>query len=343
MKPYTTQSKQSKQSKNQESGNKGKSNKKKGKKKYRIRNWKEYNEALVNRGKIMFWITEDALRQWKERNKTGKRGKPKVFSDTAIEVALTLRAVFHLPLRQTEGFLVSVLERIGALVKAPDYSTLSIRSRSLSITIRVHPARKETLHLVVDSTGMKVYGEGEWKVRQHGWSKRRTWRKLHIGVDEKTGNIVLGEVTGNDTADCEMLEPLLAKLSEDTALKQVSADGAFDKRTCYETLSEQSVPRIAIPPQKNARIWQNGNKRADPLPRDENLRRIRQIGRSAWKRESGYHRRSIAETAMFRLKTIFTDKLRSLTFVNQRTELLIRLKALNRMTTLGMPKAYIVA
>jgi len=175
----------------------------------------------------MFWITEDALRQWKERNKTGKRGKPKVFSDTAIEVALTLRAVFHLPLRQTEGFLVSVLERIGALVKAPDYSTLSIRSRSLSITIRVHPARKETLHLVVDSTGMKVYGEGEWKVRQHGWSKRRTWRKLHIGVDEKTGNIVLGEVTGNDTADCEMLEPLLAKLSEDTALKQVSADGAL--------------------------------------------------------------------------------------------------------------------
>src|SRR3990167_10584425 len=309
MKSYTTQSKQSKQSKNQGSGNKGKSNKKKGKKKYRIRNWKEYNEALVNRGKIMFWITEDALRQWKERNKTGKRGKPKVFSDTAIEVALTLRAVFHLPLRQTEGFVVSVLERIGALVKSPDYSTLSIRSRSLSITIRVHPARQETLHLVVDSTGMKVYGEGEWKVRQHGWSKRRTWRKLHIGVDEATNDILIGAVTTNAASDGEMLSPMLAELPADTVIAQVSADGAYDKEVCYDALERRGVPVIAIPPQRNARIWQNGNKRADPLPRDENLRRIRQIGRSAWKRESGYHRRSIAETAMFRLKTIFTDKL----------------------------------
>ena len=340
MKPYTKLSKQTKQSKKHKSGEK---KTQEGKKKYRIRNWKEYNEALVNRGRIMFWVTEEALRQWNEQNKTGKRGKPKVFSDTAIEVALTLRAVFHLPLRQTEGFLASVLERIGAFVKAPDYSTLSIRSSSLSIAIRVRALRNEPLHIVLDSTGMKVYGEGEWKVRQHGWSKRRTWRKLHIGVDEKTGDILLGEVTGNDTADCEMLKPLLAKLPSKASLSQVSADGAFDKRVCYEALAEMSVPCMTIPPQKNARIWRHGNKSGNPLPRDENLRRIRQIGRSAWKRESGYHRRSIVETTMFRLKTIFTDKLRSLTFVNQRAELLIRLKALNRMAMLGMPKAYIVA
>src|SRR3989338_9641570 len=232
MKTYT---KPSKQLEKRKSGEKKTG---KGKKKYRIRNWKEYNEALVNRGRIMFWITEEALRQWKEQNKTGKRGKPKVFSDTAIEVALTLRAVFHLPLRQTEGFLASVLERIGAFVKAPDYSTLSIRSSSLSIAIRVRALRNEPLHIVLDSTGMKVYGEGEWKVRQHGWSKRRTWRKLHIGVDEKTGDILLGEVTGNDTADCEMLEPLLARLPGNSSIAQVSADGAFDKRVCYEALAE---------------------------------------------------------------------------------------------------------
>lgn len=338
MKPYTKPSKQS--TKKRKSGEKRTD---KGKKKYRIRNWKEYNEALVNRGRILFWITEDALRQWKEREKTGRRGKPKVFSDIAIEVALTLRAVFHLPLRQTEGFLGSVLERIGALVKAPDYSTLSIRSRFLSIAVRVRAASTEPLHLVVDSTGMKVYGEGEWKVRQHGWSKRRTWRKLHIGVDERTGDILLGEVTGNDTADCEMLKPLLDTLPKDVSLAHVSADGAFDKRVCYEALAETSVPRITIPPQKNARIWRHGNRSGNPLPRDENLRRIRQIGRKAWKQESGYHRRSIVETAMFRLKTIFTDKLRSLTFANQRAELLIRLKALNRMATLGMPQTYVVA
>lgn len=337
MKTYT---KPSKQSKKRESGEKKKGN---GKKKYRIRNWKEYNEALVNRGRIMFWITEEALRQWKEQEKTGKRGKPKFFSDTAIEVALTLRSVFHLPLRQTEGFLGSVLERIGAFVKAPDYSTLSIRSKTLRIAIRVRPYRKRPIHLVVDSTGMKVYGEGEWKVRQHGWSKRRTWRKLHIGVDERTGDILLGEVTGNDVADCEMLKPLLATLPKDTSLAQVSADGAFDKRICYDALAETSVPCITIPPQKNAHIWRHGNRRGNPLPRDENLRRIRQIGRKAWKRESGYHRRSIVETAMFRLKTILTGRLRSTSFVNQRTELLIRLKALNRMATLGMPKAYLVA
>lgn len=191
---------------------------------------------------------------------------------------------------------------------------------------------------------MKVYGEGEWKVRQHGWSKRRVWRKLHIGVDEKTGDIMLGEVTGNDIADCKMLKPLLSKLPKEVKLVQVSADGAFDKRICYDALEEMSVQRIAIPPQKNAHIWLHGNSgKHPPLPRDENLRRIRQIGRSAWKKESGYHRRSIAETAMFRIKTIFTDKLRSISFANQCAELMIRLKVLNLMSTLGMPEAYVVA
>jgi hypothetical protein len=163
-------------------------------------------------------------------------------------------------------------------------------------------------------------------------------------VDEKTGDILLGEVTGNDVADCALLKPLLSKLPKNMQLVQVSADGAFDKRICYTALEEMSVPRITIPPQKNAHIWLHGNNGTHPpLPRDNNLRRIRQIGRSAWKNESGYHRRSIAETAMFRLKTIFTDKLRSISFANQRTELMIRLRALNLMATLGMPEVYVVA
>src|SRR3990167_3789128 len=137
-----------------------------GKKKYQVRNWKEYNEALVNRGKMMFWITEEAIRDWEEKRKTKKRGKPKFFSNMAIETALTLREVFHLPLSQTEGFLTDVLRILGASVIAPDYSTLSKRSEGLPVLIRTRPIQDEPLHIVVDSTGAKVYGEGEWKVRQ---------------------------------------------------------------------------------------------------------------------------------------------------------------------------------
>lgn len=313
------------------------------KKQYRVRNWKEYNEALVNRGRIIFWITEEAIRKWEERQKSGKRGKPRLFSSTAIETALTLGQVFHLPLRQTEGFLRDILGKMRVAVTTPDYSTLSIRSDTLPVAIRVRPFRDEPLHIVVDSTGAKVYGEGEWKVRQHGWSKRRTWKKLHIGVDEHTGDILLGEVTGNDTADCEMLAPLLTQLPETTLVGQVSADGAFDTRSCYDTLQRWKVPRIAIPPQKNARVIWHGNRKGAPHPRDENLRRIRAIGRKEWKEESGYHRRSLAETAIFRLKSIFGERVRARLAPRERTELLLRVKALNRMTTLGMPVSYLVA
>jgi hypothetical protein len=167
------------------------------------------------------------------------------------------------------------------------------------------------------------------------------WRKLHIGADEATADILLGEVTGNDTADCEMLAPLLDQLPENAVIDQVSGDGAYDRRMCYGTLTSRRVERIAIPPQSNARIWRHGNVRADPLPRDENLRRVRRVGRRRWKRESGCHRRSLSETAMFRLKTIFGDRVSARTLQRQRTELLIRCRALNLMTALGMPKSYV--
>lgn len=320
-----------------------KKQKSEGKKKYKVRNWKEYNEALVNRGRITFWVTEEALRQWREQQKTGKRGKPRFFSNMAIETALTLREVFHLPLRQTEGFLGSILERMGALVKAPDHSTLSLRSETLPVTVHTPMLFREPLHLVLDSTGVKVYGEGEWKVRKHGWSKRRTWRKLHLGVDEATQDILLGEVTGNDAADCELFKPLLDQLPATAKVAQVSADGAYDKRVCYDELAKRTASRIAIPPQSNARIRQHGNTAGSPLPRDETIRRIREVGKKEWKRESGYHRRSLAETAIFRFKTIFTDKVRARLFPRQRVELLLRCRILNRMATLGMPEAYVVA
>jgi IS5 family transposase len=320
-----------------------KAQKRGGKKHYKVRNWREYNQALVDRGSIAFWITDEALRQWQEQEKTGKRGKPKLYSNLAIETALILREVFHLPLRQVEGFLRSILLKMGNDRKAPDYSTLSIRAEKLAPFIRVRAIRDEPIHIVIDSTGAKVYGEGEWKVRQHGFSKRRTWKKLHLGIDEETGDILVGEVTGNGTADCEALEPLLNQMPKETVIDQVSADGGYDRRMCYEALRKRRVRRIAIPPQRNAHVWQHGNSSRDRLPRDENLRRIRAVGRKDWKREIGYHRRSLAETTMFRLKTIFTDKVRARKEARERVELLLRVKALNLMTTLGMPDSYVVA
>jgi hypothetical protein len=322
---------------------KKKNKKEKKKKNYKVRNWREYNQALVNRGSVFFWITEKALERWNEQKKTGKRGKPKMYSNTAIETAIVLSQVFHLPLRQTEGFLASILKKLGSDNKAPDYSTVSIRMETVSVKIRVRGIGAKPLHIVIDSTGAKVYGEGEWKVRQHGWSKHRTWKKLHIGVDETSGDIIISEVTGNDTADCKILEPLLAQLPENTRIRQVSADGAYDKRLCYDVLGTRKVAFIAIPPRHNAKIWQHGNSTEERLARDENLRRIRNIGRSQWKQEINYHRRSLAETAMFRLKTIFTDRVRARKEANQRIQLLVRCKALNLMTTLGMPDTYVVA
>ena len=314
------------------------------KKKYRVRNWKEYNEALVQRGSVFFWITEESLKQWKApQQEKRKRGRPLLYNTVAIETALTLGQVFHLPLRQIEGFLKSILSKLDANCQSPDYSTLSKRGTTLTVSIPVRSRNDEPVHIVVDSTGVKVYGEGEWKVRQHGWSKHRRWKKLHIGADENTGDILVGEVTGNDIADCQMLEPLLNQLPEHTAIAQVSADGGYDRRRCYDTLEKHRVAHIAIPPQKNAKIWRHGNTIGSPHPRDGNLRRIRAVGRKQWKKEINYHRRSLVETAMYRLKTIFSDKVQARTSDNQRTQLLLRCKALNRMTTRGMPESYLVA
>ena len=189
------------------------------------------------------------------------------------------------------------------------------------------------VHLVVDSTGVKVYGEGEWKTRQHGVSKRRTWRKLHLGVDESTGEILSAVVTTNNFHDGEVLEDLLNGIEQE--IEQVSADGAYDQGHCYDTIEECSA-RAVIPPRKNAKIWQHGNCKAPAHPRNENLRAIRQQGRKSWKKNSNYHRRSLAETTMFRLKCIFGGKVSSRIFDNQATELLIQCSALNRMIQVAL-------
>ncbi len=309
---------------------------KKTKRTYRLRNWSQYNKALVQRGSLTIWISQDVLSAWHNTTRTGKRGKPATYTDTAILCMATLEEVYGLPLRATQGMTRSVIKLLGVELSVPDYTTLCRRRRSLEVEL---PRRQksEPLHLVVDSTGIKVYGEGEWKVRQHGWSRRRTWRKLHIGVDEATHELVVAVVSTNSFKDSQLLPDLLEQVED--KIYQVSADGAYDSRNCYDAIREREA-RAAIPPQKRARIWQHGNTHAERHIRDENLRRIRHVGRAAWKRESNYHRRSLAETAVFRVKMIFGERVSARSFDGQSAQLLVRCAALNRMTHLGMPASY---
>jgi IS5 family transposase len=310
--------------------------KKKNKAKYRLHNWKNYNQSLVKRGSLTFWFDEEVLSAWRNETQTGKRGRPRNYSDVAILTMATLQEVYHLPLRQTEGLTNSIMELLKLELSVPDYSTLCRRRVGLQVELP-RTRQDEPLHVVVDSTGFKVFGEGEWKVRQHGYNYRRTWRKLHVGIDEACGEIVATVVTTSNYNDNEVLPDLLDQVEE--KIEQVSGDGAYDKRNCYETIRGRQA-RAAIPPQRNAKIWQHGNKKSEPLARDENLRRIRAVGRAAWKKESGYHRRSLAETAIFRLKVIFGDRVLARSFAGGAAELLVRCAALNRITQLGMPESY---
>jgi IS5 family transposase len=309
---------------------------KKNKAKYRLHNWKNYNQSLVNRGSLTFWFDEEVLSAWRNEAKTGKRGRPRDYTDAAIMTMATLQEVYHLPLRQTEGLTISIVELLKLELPVPDHSTLCRRRVGLEIELP-RTRRDEPLHVVVDSTGFKVFGEGEWKVRQHGYNYRRTWRKLHVGINEACGEIVASVVTTSNYNDSEVLSDLLDQVEE--KIEQVSGDGAYDKRNCYETIRDRQA-EAAIPPQRNAKIWRHGNTKGEPLARDENLRRIRAVGRAAWKKESGYHRRSLAETAIFRLKVIFGDRVLARSFAGGAAELLVRCAALNRMTQLGMPESY---
>ena len=222
----------------------------------------------------------------------------------------------------------------------PDHTTLSKRSKTLKVKLPKQSAG--SLNLVMDSTGLKVYGEGEWKVRKHGYSKHRTWRKLHLGGNPDNGEILAVVLTGNNISDDAVVKEMVTQIEQ--ALLACAADGAYDKRKVYDALNEHSPEvDILIPPRKKAHIWQHGNSKEERLKRDENLRYIRQHGRQHWKSNSGYHIRSLAETFMFRLKTIFGDNLSARLLETQMTQARIRCAALNKMAHLGMPESYLVA
>lgn len=311
---------------------------------YKIANWPEYNKALRDRYSVQIWISDDVQAAWKASSPS-KRGHPQVYSDIAIETALTVGSVFRLPLRGTQGFVDSLLGFMNSGLKCPDYSTLCRRRGDLTVTI---PPRKtsEPLVIAIDSTGLKVYGEGEWKVRKHGASKRRTWRKLHLAVDVKTGDIVASFLSENDVGDCEVLPDLLAQVTQPVA--EVCGDGAYDTIDCHETIA-QAGARPKIPPREGAVVQcpQIITAKYNPAlaARDAAIRRIEALGggedaRKEWKKESGYHQRSLSETAMFRRKTLFPPKLSARKLKNQQQESALIIKAMNKMTRLGMPQSY---
>lgn len=302
---------------------------------YRVKNWPEYDRALVQRGSLTFWLSDDFEKIWMYAGEK-QRGSQFAYSDKAIEIMLTIKEVFHLTNRGAEGFVCSLFQMLNLHLPVPDHSTLSKRGKRLHVKL---PRKTSgSFDLVLDSTGLKIYGEGEWKVRKHGYSKHRTWRKLHVGANPENGEIQVAVLTENNVTDATVVKEMLAQIEQ--TLLTCAADGAYDKRKVYDALNAHSPEvDILIPPRKNAHIWQHGNLKAERLKRDENLRYIRQHGRQQWKEDSGYHRRSLAETVLFRLKTIFGDRLSTRLLETQTTQALIRCRALNKMTHLGLPQS----
>jgi hypothetical protein len=305
---------------------------------YRVHNWPEYEQALRQRSSITFWLSPDVAQTWCYGGEK-QRGSQFTYSDQAIQIMLTIKEVFHLTNRGVEGFVRSLFGLRGLALPVPDHTTLSKRSRHLAVSLPRQASGP--LHLVLDSTGLKLYGEGEWKVRQHGHAKHRTWRKLHVGLEPDSGEIQAMVLTTNSVTDGQAVPALLAQLAG--PLLSCSGDGSYDKRPVYQALQAHSpTAQVVIPPRQDAHIWQHGNSKAERLKRDENLRYIRQHGRRAWKESVGYHRRSLAETLMFRLRTIFSDRLSARRLDAQVTQAWIRCRALNQMTHLTMPQSYLV-
>lgn len=305
------------------------------KQRYNIRNWSDYNRALIKRGSLTLWFDEKSVKKWHKISKKG-RGRPKIYADIAILSMLTIKMVFRLPLRATQGLVESIIELLQLPIEAAGYTTLCRRQKRLKVPLQ-RRGGNEPLHAVFDSTGLKVFGEGEWKVRQHGYSKRRTWRKLHLGIDEATGEIVAEILSGNDKKDGELLPDLVGQVNR--PISQVSGDGAYDSFKNYEMLRASDI-KVTIPPREDAKIKRHGNVGGMSMARDDVVREIRKLGRKRWKQRSGYHRRSLAETAMFRFKKILGNNLHAILFENQIVEATIKCNILNKMAAVGMPLSY---
>lgn len=307
------------------------------KKTYRVRNWSKYNKALIQRGSITFWINEKVTKSWYQSEAEHfASGRPYIYSDIAIECCLTLRSLYQLPLRCTEGLIKSLFGMIGVKIKVPSYTQLCRRQKTLNLKLRHHVKGK--IHVVVDGTGLKIFGEGEWKVRQHGYTKHRMWRKLHIGIDVETQEIVMMELTDNKVGENKKFPGLLEQYKG--GYSKIGGDKGYDSYDCHEQVGHYGAVS-AINIQEDAKERKKlGNGPA--LVRDQIVRRIAEVGKEQWKKEVSYHQRSLVETAMFRYKSILGNKMHARNIENQKIEALIGCNILNSFTRIGMPESYVV-
>jgi hypothetical protein len=306
------------------------------KSRYRVRNWPEYEASLQRRGNLTVWLSDDALDSWRAPP-SGKPGGQRTYADIAIEVALTIRMVFHLPLRQTEGFLRSLTDMLDVEIPIPDHTTLSRRVKKLGEIPFRALASDRPIHLLIDSTGLRIHVGHLRKPPKH-----RAWRKLHLAVDASTGEIVASDLTGRRTRDCARAPVLLEQIDDPVA--SISADGAYDTAGVYEAAQMKGdghAVRVLIPPGRNARL--SPRPSAAQRKRNRNVRFISRLGRREWQKRSGYSKRSMVENTMYRYKTIIGRRMRSRTFAGQRVEVQLASKILNTMTGLGMPDSYRVA
>ncbi|RQR44460.1 IS5 family transposase, partial [Burkholderia sp. Bp9126] len=264
----------------------------------RVRNWSAYNAGLINGGNVSMWIDEAALVCIPDVEPA--RGRPRLYSDALIQARLGLKTVFCLPLRALQGFAQSLRELAFATLLVPHYTTLSRRAQSLEVQLPI-VGDGEPIHLVVGSTGVKVYGEGEWKVRQHGYAKRRTWRKVHLALDANSGQVRAALMTHQDVADGDVLTELLEQIPADEQLDVVGGDGAYDSKACHAAITARDAMR-SIPPREGAAHWSVNTSGA--TWRNDAVDAIARVGRREWKKNDGYHRRSLAQNAMYRFKTL---------------------------------------
>ena len=297
--------------------------------KYKTKNWSSYNDSLKQRGSLSIWFDPEMV--WTPLP-SGKRGRQQQFSDAAIQACLTLKVLFGLPLRQTTGFVQSLLRLVGLDWAVPDFSTLCRRQRTLNVSLPYRGSRGP-LHLLIDSTGIKAEGEGEWNARKHGGPKRRVWRKIHIGIDEETLEVRAVEATGGNIGDAPMLPELLTQIPSDQDIGSVNADGAYDTRKCHEAIAARRAHAV-IPPRKNAKPWKPTS--AGAIARNDAVNAQRYLGRTLWRRWSEYHRRSRVETKMHCVK-LLGQSLMARDFERQVAEIQIRIAVLNRYTALGIP------
>ena len=299
--------------------------------KYRVDNWSSYDRTLVRRGDVTVWFSPEAITTWTPLGACHRGGQRK-YSDLAIETALTLRLLFHLPLRQTEGFLTSIFGMLGLDRSAPDHTTLSRRGQHLSLPLCRVPTG-QGLHLIVDSTGLSIVGEGEWAAAKHGRRGQRGWKKLHLGVDI-SGVIVAQALTeghGDDaTTGIDLIEAV------DGDITSVTADAAYDTIAFYASAGARDA-QVVVPPAKTARVSRRGPRSS---ARDRTIKQVKKIGRRRWKKVSGYHRQARVENAFFRYKSIIGEGLRARTPRGRVAEALRACNILNRMTEIGRSESY---